>query len=163
MRVVVFDGSEPASEEPRRIERNGIAIRTSTSAAAVAIRAGRACTTARPNGPSPATHRCSVSSPAASARRSAPAEDSRPEESRAAQAARVSAASTVKRTATLAATATPYRKLTPSANIPSSAMQTVIPANITARPEVSSESTIASSTDLPRCRPCRKRVTMKSA
>ena len=42
LRVVVFAGSDPESEEPRRIEKNGIAIKTSTSPAAVAIRAGRA-------------------------------------------------------------------------------------------------------------------------
>ena len=50
---------------------------------------------------------------------------------------------TVNATAIEVPTATPYRKLTPSANMPSIAMQTIIPANITARPEVSSDSTIA--------------------
>ena len=52
----------------------------------------------------------------------------------------VSAASIVNQTVIAAATATPYRKLTPSANMPSIAMHTMIPANMTARPEVSSDS-----------------------
>ena len=47
--------------------------------------------------------------------------------------------------------------------MPSSAMHTVIPANITARPEVSTASAIASATLRPACRPCRQRVTMNSA
>ena len=47
--------------------------------------------------------------------------------------------------------------------MPSSAMQTVIPANSTARPEVSTASTIDCSIVLPRCSPCRWRTTMKSA
>ena len=42
-------------------------------------------------------------------------------------------------------------------------MQTVIPANRTARPEVSSASAIASSGVSPRSSPWRNRVTMKSA
>ena len=66
-------------------------------------------------------------------------------------------------TAIEAAIATPYRKLTPSANIPSIAMHTIIPANSTARPEVSIASTTASSPLSPRIRPWRYRVTMNSA
>ena len=46
--------------------------------------------------------------------------------------------------------------------MPSRAMQTVMPANMTARPEVSSASTIARSAGSPRWSPCRKRVTMNS-
>ena len=46
----------------------------------------------------------------------------------------VRAASIVNSTAIAEATASPLRKLTPSANIPSSAMITVDPANSTARP-----------------------------
>ena len=42
-------------------------------------------------------------------------------------------------------------------------MQTVTPANITARPEVSSESTTAPPGPSPRSSPWRKRVTMKRA
>ncbi len=58
---------------------------------------------------------------------------------------RVSEATTVVATLREAATATPYRNDRPSANRPSSAMQTVMPANSTARPEVSSAVTVASS------------------
>ena len=42
-------------------------------------------------------------------------------------------------------------------------MQTVMPANRTARPDVSRASTMASSTGLPAWMPWRMRVTMKSA
>ena len=48
----------------------------------------------------------------------------------------VSAEIMVKSTPMAAETARPYRKLTPSANMPSSAMQTMMPANSTARPDV---------------------------
>ena len=47
--------------------------------------------------------------------------------------------------------------------MPSSAMQTVMPANRTARPEVSSALTAASSGVAPRMISWRYRVTMKSA
>ena len=67
----------------------------------------------------------------------------------------VSDARTVNATAIEVPTATPYRKLTPSANIPSIAMHTIIPANSTARPEVSSDSTTASSPLSPRSSPWR--------
>ena len=55
----------------------------------------------------------------------------------------VSAASIVISTASAEAIASPYRKLTPSANCPSRAMITVMPANSTARPAVSIASSIA--------------------
>ena len=69
----------------------------------------------------------------------------------------------MKATVTAAAMATPYRKLTPSANIPSMAMQTISPANRTARPEVSIASTTAASRVSPRASACLYRVTMNSA
>ena len=62
-----------------------------------------------------------------------------------------------------AATASPYRKLTPSANIPSRAMQTMIPANSTARPDVFTALTIEFSIGCPATSPCLWRVTMKRA
>jgi hypothetical protein len=76
---------------------------------------------------------------------------------------RVRAAIMVKSTPTEAAMARPYRKETPSANIPSSAMQTMIPANRTARPDVLTALTIEDSTSLPATRPWRCLVTMKRA
>ena len=55
----------------------------------------------------------------------------------------VSDAASVSSTASTEAIESPYRKLTPVANIPSSAITTVVPASRIARPEVS----IASCTD----------------
>ena len=62
-----------------------------------------------------------------------------------------------------AVTATPYRNVTPSANWPSSAMQTIRPANSTARPAVLTALAAASSTLRPPRSPVRCRVTMNSA
>ena len=103
-----------------------------------------------------------VSSPARTARRSR-RRGTRPPTAPNSAGSSVSAAITVNATTTAAATATPYRKLTPSANIPSIAITTIIPANSTARPEVSIASTTASSRLTPRRVACRKRVTMNSA
>ena len=47
--------------------------------------------------------------------------------------------------------------------MPSSAMQTMIPANRTARPEVLTALMMEDSMSRPATRPCRCRVTMKSA
>jgi len=47
--------------------------------------------------------------------------------------------------------------------MPSRAMHTMIPANMTARPEVLTALTIDSSMSLPATRPCRWRVTMNRA
>ena len=47
--------------------------------------------------------------------------------------------------------------------MPSRAMQTMMPANSTARPEVLTAVTTASSVSMPRIRPCRCRVTMNRA
>ena len=49
---------------------------------------------------------------------------------------KVSEVAMVSATARAAATDRPYRKLTPRANWPSRAMQTVLPASSTVRPEV---------------------------
>ena len=76
---------------------------------------------------------------------------------------RVTAASTVNTTVSAEATARPFRKLTPRTRMPSSAMHTVLPANRTARPEVSMALTAASSGVSPACKPRRCLVTMKSA
>ena len=51
MRVVLPAGSEPASAEPRRIEKNGTASTSITAAAAAAISAGRSLTRASPAAP----------------------------------------------------------------------------------------------------------------
>ena len=47
--------------------------------------------------------------------------------------------------------------------MPSNAMQTIMPANMTARPEVFTAFTIEDSTSCPAIRPCRCLVTMNSA
>ena len=76
---------------------------------------------------------------------------------------RVRAATMVRATPMAAATARPYRKLTPRANMPSSAMHTMIPAKSTARPEVLTALMMDDSTSRPATRPWRWRVTMKRA
>ena len=153
MRVVDPDGSLPASAEPRRIDRNGIASTSMISVAPAANSSGRCCSLSlqlAQRGDSSLVR----SLPSRSCRRSGRRSTFGPKKpSRAGSS--VSAATTVKDTATEAATATPYRKLTPSANIPSIAMQTIIPANITARPEVSSDSITACSLVCPRSSPWR--------
>ena len=68
----------------------------------------------------------------------------------------------VRATARAAATDTPSRKLTPSANWPSRAMQTVLPASSTVRPEVRTARATASASGIPartavRCRPMMNR------
>ena len=94
-----------------------------------------------------------LSLPSRSARRSRRRSTRRPKNPSIAGSSVIDA-STVNATAIAAATPTPYRKLTPSANIPSIAMQTITPANRTARPDVSIDSTTASSTDCPRSSAC---------
>ncbi len=76
---------------------------------------------------------------------------------------RVSDATIVSPTTSVIVTATPYRKLTWRANSPSRATQTVSPASSTARPEVLSAVTAASSGACPASRPLRCRLTMNSA
>ena len=76
---------------------------------------------------------------------------------------RVTAASTVKTTVSAEATARPFRKLTPRTKMPSRAMHTVLPANSTARPELSMALTAACSGVSPDCRPRRCLVTMNRA
>ena len=152
MRVVVLAGSLPASEEPSRIERNGIARITSTPVATAANAAGRFCIK-----PVQRAHTADSSvlrsRPSRTALRSRRRNTKRPKKpSRAGNSVR--AEITVNDTAIVAATATPYRKLTPSANMPSIAMHTIIPANSTARPDVSSDSVTACSPLRPRRMPC---------
>ena len=65
---------------------------------------------------------------------------------------RVSEARIIMATAIADAIATPWTKASPMSRSPSSAMMTVIPANITARPLVSIEATTESSTLAPRLR-----------
>ena len=66
-------------------------------------------------------------------------------------------------TVTEAATPRPFKKEKPSTSMPSRATQTVAPAKRTARPEVFTAVTMASSTLMPCRRFCRERVTMKRA
>ena len=75
----------------------------------------------------------------------------------------VIAEATEKTTVIAAPMPRPFRKLTRSTSRPSSATQTVAPANSTARPEVSSARTAESSTVMPVFSPPRCLVTMKSA
>ena len=129
MRVVVLAGSLPASEEPSRIERNGIAGRiTSTPVATAANAAGLASASSPSSAPTRRTSSVLRSRPSRTALRSRRRNTKRPKKpSRAGNSVR--AEITVNDTAIVAATATPYRKLTPSANMPSIAMHTIIPAN----------------------------------
>ena len=150
--MVVLVGSVPASAEPRRIEKNGTAITIITSAATPATSAGRRRTHAVQRAHT-GDSALSVKSPAFRRRRSR-RPGTRPPRMPSSAGSSDSAASIVKATVTAAATATPYRKLTPRANIPSIAMQTIVPANSTARPEVSIASTAESSRDRPRFRAC---------
>jgi hypothetical protein len=76
---------------------------------------------------------------------------------------RVMAASTTVATAIEAPMPEPDRKLIPVTSMPSSAMHTVVPAKMTARPEVSNARTTASSWLRPDFTPVRNRVTMNSA
>ena len=76
---------------------------------------------------------------------------------------RVSDATMVRPTTSATATATPYRELIWSANSPSSATHTVSPASSTARPDVLSAVTAASSGVCPASSPLRCRLTMNSA
>ena len=153
MRVVELAGSLPASAEPRRIEKNGIASTTMINVATPAIAAGRFWITSAhraQRGDSSVT-RCLPSRSARRSRRRGTHLPSSPSSA----GSSVSAASTVNATAIAAAIATPYRKLIPRANMPSIAMQTITPANSTARPEVSSDSTVACSRDAPLSTACR--------
>src|SRR4051794_11589661 len=150
---VVEPGSEPASVEPVRIERNGTAISSISAVARPAMSAGRARSTSaqrRHAGDSSLWD----SSPAARARR-APRVNARNPMNPSRAGVKVSAARTVNATTTLAAMPTPPSTLTRRASIPRSAMQTVAPANRTARPEVSSAWTVASSLLSPRIKACR--------
>ena len=67
----------------------------------------------------------------------------------------VNEARTISSTPSAEATATPWTKLSPMSIRPSSEMMTVVPANSTARPLVSIDSTTDSSTSRPRPKPSR--------
>ncbi len=75
----------------------------------------------------------------------------------------MTAASTVNTTVRAEATARPLRKLMPRIKMPSKAMHTVLPANSTARPEVSMALTAASSGVSAASIPRRCLVTMNKA
>ena len=98
-------GSDPASAEPSRIEKNGIANRSMSTAAAPAMSAGR-LRTALAQRAQPPDESLEVSSPAASPRRALRPSTFVPKNPSSAGSS-VSAAKTVKSTAALAATATP--------------------------------------------------------
>ena len=150
-------GSVPASAEPSCIESTGIASTSSRPAEATAAGHGwrwmnrlQANQNPVPSGrarPSPGTRQRSTPRPT----RLSIAGSS------------VREASIVSSTATDEASAGAYRNCTPSANMPSSAITTVAPANSTARPAVSMASSTASSTPSPIRNPARNRVTTKSA
>ena len=75
----------------------------------------------------------------------------------------MSDATAVTKTTTAAAPASPVMNDRPMRSMPSSEITTVVAANATARPAVSSATTVASSTEAPLCRFSRYRVTMNSA
>ena len=155
--MVVLAGSVPASALPSSIEKTGIARTMSTAAEMIAAGQGRrwikrlhAAQNPVPGGlvlPSPGMRKRSTRRPILLS----------------IAGSSVSDASIVSRTASEDATAGPYRNETPRANIPSSAITTVAPANSTARPEVSIALRTASRTSSPSRSPARKRVTMNRA
>ena len=159
--MVVLGGFEPWSELPRCNEKKGMDINTmTTSAASERIRGRRATKSA---------HRCQLvatttgSGPWAwSARLSLRLRAWcfwKP--SRAGRSVRD--ANIVISTVSEEAMATPLRNESRRTSMPSSAIHTVMPAKSTARPEVLTAVIIESSTLIPRFRPWRLRVTMKSA
>ena len=156
--MVLDAGSLPASEEPSRTLSNGIASTSMTAAAAMASTAGLRWTV-----PAQRLHTPGETTPLAPKRRRWRRESTRMPKTPSSAGSRVTAASTVKTTVSAEATARPFRKLTPRTRMPSSAMHTVLPANRTARPEVSMALTAASSGVSPDCRPRRCLVTMNRA
>jgi hypothetical protein len=163
LRVVLLLGSLPWSEEPRRIESVGISSTPMITTAASASSFGRFSTTfdQRAHTPvgSPVTgpDSRSVRRPLREITRMAMA--GKPSSA----GSRVSEASTTTATAIAAPTPEPDRKLICVVSMPSSAMQTVVPAKTTARPEVSRAWTTAFSWLRPARTPLRNRVTMNSA
>ena len=143
-RVVWLAGSLPASLEASRRPSAGAANASITAVAATAVSAGRRCTwrTQRSQKPgfAPAASASALPRPARPIR--GPAKLSNAGSS-------VSDAVSTSTTPIAAATAAPLRMLTPSANIPSSAITTVAPANSTARPEVFIAASTASCTSPP--------------
>ena len=151
--MVVETGSELASAAPSRIEKNGTATSSISAVAASANRAGRLAIQSvqrRQAGDSSLLAKFAAAIARRSLRRS-----TRPPNNASRAGVRVIADITVSATVIAADTATPNRNETPSSIIPSIATQTIAPANITARPEVSSASTTASSRSSPRIIPWR--------
>ena len=139
--VLVLLGSLPASLLSRRSDVTGITNTAITASDASASGHGRACTISLQRrhsdsrGAAPATARCR-------ARRDGRTIFGPKRESSAGST--VSDASITNSTANTDASESPYMKLTPVANIPSSAITTVVPASKIARPEVSIASSTAS-------------------
>ena len=134
MRVVEPSGSLPWSVSPSRSWVNGAAMASisarETSASSFGRRSSSRDQRAQPAAPGvPVSPRPSC----ARSRRGSTRSPKKPSSA----GSSVSEASTVVATLSDAATATPYRNDRPRANSPSRAMQTVMPANSTARPEVS--------------------------
>ena len=161
--MVVPTGSLPWSDEPRRSEKKGSASRTMTISASRAERAGRRSIPSAQRGQKPLLSAPTMRGPFSARFRFClrlitfgPMKPSMP-------GSNVSAEIIVRSTPMAAATASPYRKLTPSANMPSRAMQTMMPANSTARPDVFTALMIELSIGCPATSPCRCRVTMKRA
>ena len=162
-RVGVPAGSVPWSAEPSWSEKKGRARMTMTSRAAPADSQGIRCTRSAQLGQKPLLSAPTMRGPF-SARfffcfrliTLGPMKPSMAGSS-------VRAAIMVRATPMAAASANPYRKLTPRANMPRSAMHTMIPANRTARPEVLTALTMEDSTSRPATSPCRCRVTMNRA
>ena len=143
-RVVWPAGSLPASLDARRSPSAGAANASMVAVATMAVSAGRRCTRC--------THRSQkaglVPSAPGAAWRLPSSPTRRPIRLRNA-GSRVSDAASTTTTPIAAATAAPLSRLTPSANIPSRAITTVVPANRTARPEVLIAASTACSTSPP--------------
>ena len=145
-------GARVRRPEPHREERDR-EHRPCTASRRPANAAGASGHPRRPPRPRGATRRWSRTGPRAARGARGDASTREPNKPSSAGSS-VSAATTVNATAIAAATATPYRKLTRSATCPASRCTTIAPANSTARPDVSSDSTVASSRLCPRSSAC---------
>jgi hypothetical protein len=161
--VVLDAGSLPWSEMPSRRCSTGSARTSITTAATVASAAGRRCTVSAHLVHAPSASVTVAAAGCAPRRPRCRRLSTRRPKTPSSAGSSVSAASTVQATVSAQAIASPLRKLKPRTRMPSMQTQTVLPANRTARPEVSIAVTAASCGLRPAFRPRRCLVTMNSA
>jgi hypothetical protein len=153
LRVVLAAGSLPWSEEPSRSDSTG-AESASMMISATAAR-GLGCRSTKPAQRAQKPLACTSCGPSKASRRRSRRLSTRVFMKPSIAGSRVIAASTLNSTISAAETPMPLRKLTLRMNRPSIATQTVSPAKMTARPEVFSARTVASSGSSPAFRPLR--------